>query len=92
MSNKIYDDIFGLQKLDSLPLPNSYNQNKQQKLNNINIKTNKESSKENENLFEEYYFPELIKKSKEGNQQIEQKDFFTEHFERFVLNYLNIFK
>uniref|UniRef100_A0A915N0R9 DNA-(apurinic or apyrimidinic site) lyase n=1 Tax=Meloidogyne javanica TaxID=6303 RepID=A0A915N0R9_MELJA len=78
--SEIEDDIFGLKKLDSLPLPNSHF-NKQQ---NINRNTTK--IKENGNLFDQHFFPELIKNSsKQNKQQCGQEgevDFFTEHFER----------
>nr|CAD2181299.1 unnamed protein product [Meloidogyne enterolobii] len=61
--SEIEDDIFGLKKLDSLPLPNSHF-NKQQ-----NISRNATKIKENGNLFDEHFFPELIKNSKEENKQ-----------------------
>nr|CAD2170071.1 unnamed protein product [Meloidogyne enterolobii] len=82
--SEIEDDIFGLKKLDSLPLPNSHF-NKQQ---NINRNTTK--IKENGNLFDEHFFPELIKNSSKENKQIGQEgeeDFFTEHFERQTSGY-----
>jgi len=85
--SEIEDDIFGLKKLDSLPLPNSHF-NKQQ-----NISRNTTKIKENGNLFDEHFFPELIKNSKEENKQQsgqegEGEDFFTEHFERFYFFFI----
>ncbi|KAL7075546.1 hypothetical protein ACQ4LE_005050 [Meloidogyne hapla] len=79
----IDEDIFGLKQLDSLPLPNSFHHSQQQ-----NVNRNTTRTKENGNLFEEHFFPELIKSPKENNtQQSEEKeDFFNEHFERPTSN------